>query len=67
MNCEAENGSVRSPFHTTINVSEGLLAHERAAGDSADISAAQRRGEEYLLERKLIRRKSTGEVAAVQR
>jgi len=29
-NCEAENGSVRSSFHTTIRVLEGLLAHERA-------------------------------------
>jgi hypothetical protein len=61
-NCEAENGSVRSSFHTTINVLEGLLAYERATGGSPEISAARRRGEEYLLERKLTRRKSTGEV-----
>jgi hypothetical protein len=61
-NCEAENGSVRSSFDTTINVLEGLLAHERATGGSADSIAARRRGEEYLLERKLFRRKSTGEV-----
>ncbi len=61
-NCEAENGSVRSSFATTINVLEGLLAHERATGGTADAIAARRRGEEYLLERKLLRRKSTGEV-----
>jgi hypothetical protein len=61
-NCEAENGSVRSSFHTTIRVLEGLLAHERATGGSASSIAARRRGEEYLLERKLFRRKSTGEV-----
>jgi hypothetical protein len=61
-NCEAENGSVRSSFATTINVLEGLWAHERATGGSAASIAARRRGEEYLLERKLIRRKSTGEV-----
>lgn len=61
-NCEAENGSVRSSFATTINVLEGLLAHERATGGSAESNAARRRGEEYLLERKLFRRKSTGEV-----
>jgi hypothetical protein len=61
-NCEAENGSVRSSFATTINVLEGLLAHERATGGSAKSVAARRRGEEYLLERKLVRRKSTGEV-----
>jgi len=61
-NCEAENGSVRSSFDTTINVLEGLLAHERASGGSAESIAARRRGEEYLLERALFRRKSTGEV-----
>jgi hypothetical protein len=61
-NCEAERGSVRSSFATTINVLEGLLAHERATGGSAECVAARRRGEEYLLERKLLRRKSTGEV-----
>lgn len=61
-NCEAENGSVRSSFATTINVLEGLLAYERAAGGSAELVAARRRGEEYLLERRLFRRKSTGEV-----
>jgi hypothetical protein len=61
-NCEVENGSVRSSFATTINVLEGLLAHERATGGSAESVAARRRGEQYLLERKLFRRKSTGEI-----
>jgi hypothetical protein len=61
-NCEAENGSVRSSFATTINVLEGLLAHERATGGSGASIAARRGGEEYLLERRLFRRKSTGEV-----
>jgi len=61
-NCEAESGSVRSSFATTINVLEGLLARERATGGSAESVAARRRGEEYLLERNLLRRKSTGEL-----
>jgi|SRR5579864_306416 len=61
-NCEMDNGSVRSSFATTINVLEGLLAHERATGGSAESIAARHRGEEYLLERRLFRRKSTGEV-----
>jgi hypothetical protein len=61
-NCEEENGSVRSSFATTINVLEGLLAHERATGGSPESIAARHRGEQYLLERKLFRRKSTGEV-----
>lgn len=61
-NCEAENGSVRSSFHSTIDVLEGLLDHERATGGSARSIAGRRRGEEYLLERRLFRRKSTGEI-----
>ena len=61
-NCEAENGSLRSSFDTTINVLEGLLTYERATGGTAETIAARKRGEEYLLERKLFRRKSTGEV-----
>jgi len=61
-NCEVENGSVRSSFHTTIRVLEGLLAYERATGGSGQSIAARRRGEEYLLERKLFRRKTTGAV-----
>ncbi|HEY6056958.1 MAG TPA: hypothetical protein VIV06_02950, partial [Candidatus Limnocylindrales bacterium] len=61
-NCEAENGSVRSSFHTTIRVLEGLLDHEQATGGSPEAVAARRRAEEYLLERSLFRRKSTGDI-----
>jgi hypothetical protein len=61
-NCEAENGSVRSSFDTTINVLDGLRQFERATGGSAALSAALHGGEQYLLERHLFRRKSTGEV-----
>lgn len=62
-NCEAENGSVRTSFDTTINVLDGLLEFERATGGSPAVREARRGGEEYLLERSLFRRKSTGEVA----
>ena len=61
-NCEAENGATVSSFASTICVLEGLLEHERATGGSAEVAAARRRGEEYLLERSLFRRRSTGEV-----
>ncbi|MES2208868.1 MAG: hypothetical protein V4515_01615 [Chloroflexota bacterium] len=61
-NCEVENGAIVSSFGTTINVLEGLLEHERAIGGSSRVGDARRRGEEYLLERRLFRRKSTGEV-----
>jgi hypothetical protein len=61
-NCEAPKSS-RSSFHTTICVLEGLLEYERARGSIPEIATARRRGEEYLLERSLFRRLSTGEVA----
>jgi hypothetical protein len=61
-NCEAENGSVRSSFDTTINVLEGLVEFERATGGSDAVREARRAGEEYLLVRGLFRRRSTGEV-----
>jgi hypothetical protein len=61
-NCEAENGSMRSSFNTTICVLEALLEHERTAGSSPEVVAARLRGQEYLLERRLFRRQSTGEV-----
>ena len=61
-NCEAPR-SARSSFHTTICVLEGLLAYERAAGSGPEIAAVRRRGEEYLLERGLFRRRSSGEIA----
>jgi hypothetical protein len=62
-NCEAENGSTRSSFHTTINVLEGLLEFERATGGTPQSRAARQSGEEYLLQRNLFRRLSTGEPA----
>ena len=61
-NCEAERGSVRSSFHTTICVLEGLLAFEQAFGATPTITDARRRAHEYLLERRLLRRLSTGEI-----
>ena len=62
-NCERANGSVRSSFHTTINVLEGLLEYERATGGTPRSREARRSGEEYLLERHLFRRLRTGEPA----
>ena len=61
-NCEAERGSVRSSFHTTICVLEGLLAFEQAFGATPAVTDARRRAHEYLLERRLLRRLSTGEI-----
>ncbi len=61
-NCEAENGSTRSSFNTTICVLEALNEYELAGGNRAGVKEARLRGQEYLLERRLFRRKSTGEV-----
>jgi hypothetical protein len=61
-NCEAERGSVRSSFHTTICVLEGLLAYEKAKGAAPAVTQARVRAQEYLLERRLLRRLATGEV-----
>jgi hypothetical protein len=62
-NCEAENGSVRSSFDSTINVLEGLLEYEMATGGTPESGEARKSGEEYLLQRSLFRRLSTGEPA----
>ena len=43
-------------------MAEALLEYESAAGGSPEVTAARLRGQEYLLERRLFRRKSTGEV-----
>jgi hypothetical protein len=61
-NCEAANGSTRASFNTTICVLEALLEHERAGGGPTEVIEARLRGQEYLLERRLFRRRSTGEV-----
>jgi hypothetical protein len=62
-NCESENGATVSSFDSTICVLEGLLEYERSGGHVA-VAESRRRAEEYLLQRQLFRRKSTGEVPA---
>jgi hypothetical protein len=61
-NCEAANGSTRPSFNTTICVLEALLAYESATGDSPKVTEARLRGQEYLLDRRLFHRLSTGDV-----
>ena len=61
-NCEAANGSTRSSFNTTICVLEALLEYELTTGGDPAVTEARRRGQEYLLERRLFHRRSTGEV-----
>ena len=61
-NCEQENGSTRGSFDTTLNVLEGLLEFERSNDRDSDVAAARERGQEYLLERRLLRRLTDGEI-----
>ncbi len=66
-NCEAPNGSTRSSFNTTVCVLEALLEYEQAGGGTPRVREARFRGQEYLLERHLFRRLSTGEPVARDR
>ena len=61
-NCEPREESDRSSFDSTLCVLEGLLEFELAVGDATprEVTEVRHRGEEYLLERNLYRRKSTG-------
>jgi hypothetical protein len=60
-NCEAPT-SKRSSFHSTICVLEGLLEYEKAHGATTAVTQARARGEDYLLERRMLRSLSSGEV-----
>jgi hypothetical protein len=61
-NCWDDRGATVSSLHSTICVIEGLWAWEQAGGGTDDVRRARIAGEEYLLERQLFRRRSTGEV-----
>jgi hypothetical protein len=58
-NCQAPS-SKRSSFHSTICVLEGLLEYEKAKGVTTAVKDARLRGQQYLLERRLLRSLSTG-------
>lgn len=60
-NCEAPRRSTRSSFNTTVCVLEALLEYEQSIASRPDVTDARLRGQEYLLERRLFRRLSTGE------
>jgi hypothetical protein len=60
-NCEWEEGSIRSSFNSTLNSLKGLLYYETATGGTPELTAARHAAEEYLLERCLMFKLSTGE------
>lgn len=59
-NCWAEYGAKVSSFHSTICALDGLLAWELSTGATEPVTAARTRGEAYLLDRGLMRRRSDG-------
>jgi hypothetical protein len=67
-NCEAVEPSQKHPksqrssFHTTICVLEGLLEYERSGRKSPAVTNARKKGEAYLLERRMFRSLRSGEV-----
>lgn len=61
-NCEWVEGSTRSSFHSTLNSVKGLLYYEASTGGNEAIQMARHSGERYLLERRLLRSLSTGEL-----
>ena len=60
-NCEWIEGDLRSSFHSTLNSLAGLLDHELRTGKNEKVADARKRAEEYLLQRRLMFRLSTGE------
>ncbi|GAA5031714.1 squalene cyclase [Microbacterium fluvii] len=62
-NCEWEEGSTRSSFPSTLNALKGMLEWEQRTGSDAQ-RASRWRGQEFLLERRLLFRRTTGELFA---
>lgn len=60
-NCQAPS-SKRSSFHSTICVLEGLLEYEQARGAKAAVTHARLRAQDYLLERRMFRSLTSGEL-----
>ena len=65
-NCWEEDLATPGSFHSTICALEGLWMWEQVAGGSERLRAARRSGEEYLLERRLFRRRSDGTIPDVR-
>ncbi|HET7629594.1 MAG TPA: hypothetical protein VFK44_14575 [Bacillales bacterium] len=60
-NCEAPP-SVRSSFHSTICVLEGLWEYEKVKGGDTAVTDARNRAHDYLMDRGMFRSLSTGKV-----
>lgn len=63
-NCDWVEGSARASFHSTLNSLKGLLAYDAATGGTDETCTARKLAQEYLLQRRLFRRLSTGDLVA---
>ena len=61
-NCEWVEGSTKSSFDSTLNSLKSILYYESSVGGTDALRQARRGAEEYLLERRLLYRQSTGEL-----
>jgi hypothetical protein len=61
-NCEWVEGSTKSSFDSTLNSLKSILYYQSSVGGSDALRQARRGAEEYLLERRLLYRQSTGEL-----
>jgi hypothetical protein len=62
-NCQRRHGATHASMHTTISALEGLRFYEHYRGRAIQhLSAAQRRGREFLLTHRLFRSDHTGQV-----
>jgi hypothetical protein len=60
-NCEWVEGSSRASVHSTLNALTGILDWESRTGDDR-LREARHRAQEYLLQRRVLYRLSTGEL-----
>lgn len=65
-NCWAETRPAPGSFASTLDVVDALWRWERRTGGSDEVREVRRKGEEYLLQRRLFRSLRTGEVVDPQ-
>lgn len=60
-NCEWVEGSTRASVYSTLSSIDGILWYEKATGGTPELTAARRKAQEYLLERRILYKVTTGE------
>ncbi len=60
-NCDWLDGASRSSFYSTLNALIGILYYESRVGGVPELAEARHAAEEYLLQRHLLNRLSTGQ------